>query len=232
VFRLHDDASGQASEVRPLRPGVLRIWVAGGDATRPGGLRRCLVADVLRRVAERHHLRASVWHEFGDDEALRLAWSGLNIYPAEFAASAPHPPDVAIVQAKNSSSATSTLRPASAEAASGSGLDPLALRLALLEHLYREPVVLPRATLEAADQTLRHWRALVARWAHSPSKPMCAQYVGDVYGALDDDLGTPAVLRTMHALAADTELPPGSRFEAFAHLDQLLGLDLARDVGR
>jgi len=30
----------------------------------------------------------------------------------------------------------------------------------------------------------------------------------------------------------DESVPPGARFEAFAHLDQLLGLDLARDIGK
>ncbi|MGH3422796.1 MAG: cysteine--tRNA ligase, partial [Streptosporangiaceae bacterium] len=97
---------------------------------------------------------------------------------------------------------------------------------------YREPAALHRDTLTAADQTLRRWRALVADWALSPSKPMCAQYTGDVIGAFDDDLGSPAAVRTLDALAADTVIPPGSKFEAFAHLDQLFGLDLVREVGR
>jgi cysteinyl-tRNA synthetase len=61
---------------------------------------------------------------------------------------------------------------------------------------------------------------------------MCAQYTGDVFAAFDDDLDSPAALRTLHALAADAEIPPGSKFEAFAYLDRLFGLDLARDVGR
>jgi cysteinyl-tRNA synthetase len=113
-----------------------------------------------------------------------------------------------------------------------SGLAPLALRLAFLEHHYREPVHLSREALEAADRTVRHWRELVAGWAGSPSKPMCAQYTGDVLGAFDDDLDTPAALRTLRALAADSQIPPGSKFESFAYLDQLFGLDLASEVGR
>ena len=61
---------------------------------------------------------------------------------------------------------------------------------------------------------------------------MGAEYTSDVLGALDDDLDSPAAVRSLHALAADAELPPGAKFEAFAYLDQLVGLDLARDVGR
>lgn len=114
----------------------------------------------------------------------------------------------------------------------GRGLDPLALRLALLEHRYRQQLNLTWDTLQAADKTLRRWRDRVADWARSPSKPMCAQYVGDITGAFDDDLDTPAALRALRGLEKDGEIPPGSKFETFAHVDQLLGLDLARDIGR
>jgi cysteinyl-tRNA synthetase len=114
----------------------------------------------------------------------------------------------------------------------GRGLDPLALRLALLEHRYRQQMNLTWDTLTAADKTLRRWRERVADWARSPSKPMCAQYVGDITGAFDDDLDTPAALRALRGLEKDTEIPAGSKFETFASVDRLLGLDLARDVGR
>ena len=226
MFRLYDVARGQASPVRPARSGELRIWVAGG-------LRSFLLADLIRRVAERHHLRVSVWQQ------APAALDGLNIYPAEFSGGPPEPVDVAVAGA-DQVTGVSVGPPAHrvepgevAPAAPGlAGLDPLALRLALLEHRYREPAILRRGTLEAADQTLRDWRALIAGWALSPSRPMCAQYLADVLGALDDDLDTQAALRTLRALAGDAAIPPGSRFETFAYLDQLLGLDLARDVGR
>jgi hypothetical protein len=207
------------------------------------GLRRCLVADMLRRVAERHHLLVRTWYQAPDPGTTGLA--DLNIYPAEFADAAPQPLDLAITQdpegrspglapsaGQDAGSPARLVQPGETETADLDGLDLLALRLALLELPYRGRAILGRQALEAADATLRHWRALVANWANEPSKPMCAQYTGDVYSALDDDLDSPAALRTMHALAADDGIPPGSRFEAFAHLDRLLGLDLARDVGR
>jgi len=112
------------------------------------------------------------------------------------------------------------------------GLDPLALRLTLLEHRYRQQLNLTWETLAAAGATVRRWRARVAQWARSPSKPMCAGYVRDVNEAFDDDLDTPAALRALRGLEADAAVSPGSKFETFAHVDQLLGLDLARDVGR
>ena len=76
------------------------------------------------------------------------------------------------------------------------------------------------------------WRQRVAGWANEPSRAMCAQYVGDFLAAFDDDLDTPAALRTLRALEKDSEIPPGAKFETFVFADQWLGLDLARDIGR
>jgi cysteinyl-tRNA synthetase len=112
------------------------------------------------------------------------------------------------------------------------GLDPLALRLAFLEHRYRQQMNLTWDTLSAADRTLRRWRGLVAEWANSPSKPMHPEVTSQIAAAFDDDLDTPAALRALRRLEKDPEIPPGSKFESFAHADQLLGLDLARDIGR
>jgi cysteinyl-tRNA synthetase len=112
------------------------------------------------------------------------------------------------------------------------GLDPLAIRLAFLDHRYRQQVNLSWDTLEAADRTLRRWRERVAEWANSPSGPMPPRYADAVLAAFEDDLDTPAALRELRALERDAEVPPGAKFETFAHTDQLLGLDVARDVGK
>jgi cysteinyl-tRNA synthetase len=112
------------------------------------------------------------------------------------------------------------------------GLDPLALRLAFLEHRYRQQMNLTWDTLSAADRSLRRWRELVAEWACSPSKPMTAEVTSQIAAAFDDDLDTPAALRALRRLEKDPEIAPGAKFESFAHADQLLGLDLARDIGR
>ncbi len=112
------------------------------------------------------------------------------------------------------------------------GLDPLALRLAFLEHRYRQQMNLTWDRLNAADRTLRRWRELVAEWACSPSKPVHGPVAAQIAAAFDDDLDTPAALRSLRQLEKDQDVPPGSKFESFAHADQLLGLDLAREVGR
>jgi cysteinyl-tRNA synthetase len=114
----------------------------------------------------------------------------------------------------------------------GRGLDPLAARLAFLEHRYRQQMNLTWDTLTAADGTLRRWREMVADWANEPSKPMCAEYTARITGALDDDLDTPGALRALRELARDPEIPAGSKFETFASADRVLALDLVSLVGR
>ncbi len=112
------------------------------------------------------------------------------------------------------------------------GLDPLAARMAFLEHRYRQQMNLTWETLTAADATLRRWREQVADWANEPSRPMCAEYSSRITAAMDDDLDTPAALRALRELARDQQIPAGSKFETFASADRVLGLDLVSLVGK
>lgn len=112
------------------------------------------------------------------------------------------------------------------------GLDPLALRLVFLSQRYRDDMDLSWDALHTADKTLRRWRESVAEWALSPSLAMAQGYADAVTAAFEDDLDTPAALRQLDALAADGGLPEGAKFETFAALDRLFGLDLARDIGK
>jgi cysteinyl-tRNA synthetase len=111
------------------------------------------------------------------------------------------------------------------------GLDPLSVRLALMEHRYRQQMNLSWETLRAADRTLRRWRRRVADWAEQPSRAMDAGYADKAKAAFDDDLDTPLALRMLRELERDESVAPGARFETFLHLDHLFGLDLARDIG-
>jgi cysteinyl-tRNA synthetase len=112
------------------------------------------------------------------------------------------------------------------------GHDPLALRLAFLEQRYRQQMNLTWASIGAADRTLKRWRDRVAEWAESPSRPMVPEYEIAVYEAFANDLDTPTALQVLRRIEKDPDLPPGSKFELYAHLDRLFGLDLARDVGK
>ncbi|MCW2671413.1 MAG: Cysteine--tRNA ligase [Frankiales bacterium] len=112
------------------------------------------------------------------------------------------------------------------------GYDPLALRLAFLGTRYRQQANLSWAEIAGAHKTLSRWRAAVAAWAEEPSKPMCAEVQQGVLEAFSDDLDTPRALQLLRAFEKDDTMPAGCKFETFAWADRLLGLDLAREVGR
>jgi cysteinyl-tRNA synthetase len=111
------------------------------------------------------------------------------------------------------------------------GLDPLAVRLFFLTGRYRQQMNLTWDTLTAADKRLTRWRARVADWAESPSVALPRTEVDAVVAAFDDDLDTPSALIKLEELGRSA-LPDGAKFEAFAFLDRVFGLDLVRDVGR
>ncbi|MET9918922.1 hypothetical protein ABZZ04_17750 [Streptomyces sp. NPDC006435] len=109
--------------------------------------------------------------------------------------------------------------------------DPLAVRLLLLGHPHTEPLTITGPALAEARRTLRGWRGQVADWARHPSKPIPADLLRQSYAALTENLDTAAVLDLLTSLVDRPDIPPGARFETFAHLDRVLGLDLARDIG-
>ena len=112
------------------------------------------------------------------------------------------------------------------------GLDPLAVRLAFLEHRYRQQMNLTWDTLTAADGTVRRWREQVADWADHPSRPVSKEYWARITGAIDEDLDTPAALRALRELARDPDVPAGAKFETFVAADRVLALDLPSLIGR
>jgi hypothetical protein len=112
------------------------------------------------------------------------------------------------------------------------GVDPLAVRLVFMQARYRDGADLSWAALTAGDQLLTGWRKAVAQWANSPSAAMPARYADAITAAFEDDLATPQALAELRTLEGDQEVAPGAKFEMFAAADRLLGLDLARDIGR
>src|SRR3954452_24917408 len=111
------------------------------------------------------------------------------------------------------------------------GFDPLALRLAFLSSRYRQQANLSWDTIAGAQKTLDRWRASVAAWAEEPSQALDAAVRADVLDAYSDDLDTPRALQVLRAFEK-ADMPAGCKFETFAWADRLLGLDLARDVGK
>ncbi|GGL10546.1 CysS/YqeB C-terminal domain-containing protein [Planomonospora parontospora] len=313
------DPGGRADPVVPEGARSLRMYTCAPPADRParlGDLRPHLLADLVRRVCERHRLRVVLHRVAGDPGGLHGAGSGapggphggatgetggvpgaggpsvreyvpsheevfradataLNLRPPEHSprgseaavllaemavvpgglapageeALLRSPEKTVLLEAVAPGAARRPVRSAplrfeggAADGSAGAevslgdvaaaGLDPLAVRLALLEHRYREPVDLTWDALRAADRALRRRRARVAEWSESPSRPMPAERVARIEAAFDDDLDTPLALRLLDEMEEDESLAPGSRFEAFLHLDQVLGLDLPLDIGR
>ncbi len=248
MLSIYDSRVQAAAEVRPSLGRALRVRVsaAADGVLGLSDLRRYLVADLVRRTGQLHRLAVSL-----DSDAEGRYLTALNIHPPEQATLAADGADLCVVDAgtepagqaahAESASRWMVLGPTAAEAAdlgqplaalAERGLDPLALRLAFLEHHYRQSLDLTWDEVVEADGTLRDWRHQVAVWAMEPSKPMAARYRAELTGAFDDDLDSPAALRSLRALAADGEIPPGSKFETAAWVDQLLGLDMVSEVGR
>jgi cysteinyl-tRNA synthetase len=113
----------------------------------------------------------------------------------------------------------------------GRGIDPLALRLAFLQHRYRQQMNLTWSVIEGAATTLARWRSRVAAWATAPSRPILDTWRDEFRSAIADDLDTPRALQVLHQAERDPG-DEGAKFEFFAWADRVLGLDLARDVGR
>ncbi|MGW7580497.1 hypothetical protein ACWGKU_07000 [Kitasatospora sp. NPDC054768] len=110
--------------------------------------------------------------------------------------------------------------------------DPLALRLDFLEHAVTDPVRLTAASLTDAAARLSRWRALVADLARAPSGPVDADMVQASLDGLNEDLDARVAVRVLYALEDRSDLPDGTRFETCVRLDQVLALELARDIGR
>lgn len=110
--------------------------------------------------------------------------------------------------------------------------DLLTLRLALLGHPYHRRATLTPQDVADAGRTLAHWRARVAHWACSPSKPVPHEFSHAAADMLTTSLDTPAVLDLLRRAEACDDMPEGAKFETFAFLDRMLGLELVREVGR
>lgn len=221
-------------------------------------LRVLLLGDVLARTAELHGLQSLTVHTASDlprehVQALDRVMAVLGIHPPAtvrahdpvetpsaaadvhvFAHGTEQPDGIGGVRIDVGQVGTSPPDeggPGFPDAAVREGTDPLAVRMVLLGHAYRTPVMVTGAVLVEARRALRHWRQQVADWAQEPSRPIPADLLRQAHAALADNLDLPAVLDMLRSVEKDAGLPAGAKFETFAYLDRVLGLDLAREVG-
>lgn len=227
-------------EVRPRHRGELRVLVA---AARPAGLGRArayLTADLLRRFAERSGLAPTVadFAPAGEGE-LRTVCDALNIHPPRQTLTEPFTVgqldglfhdglrepvfDIGVRlagEAPDEALAGRWIDAAPDAERVRLGTEPLAIRLSLLGYE------------GDAARALSHWRERVAQWARSPSGAMSRPHAEAIGVAFANGLDGRAALRVLAGLDHDASVPDGVKFETFAAADRMLGLDLARDVGR
>lgn len=248
-------------EVGPAHRREFRVLVAARSAGLEQ-LRSYLTADLLRRYAEGAGLTPAVIDLHPRREAeLRAACGQLNIHPPGRTMTGPFDVgqlagqfpdgirepvfDVGVHAAGETAAAR--VRPlaghwikvagaASGPAADGQrvelGEEPLAVRMKLMRQGYGAELTADLSPRHGGDAELARWRQLVAGWARSPSGAMSRQYADAISAAFTDGLDTPAALGELAVLADDPAVPDGVKFETFAAADRLVGLDLARDVGR
>lgn len=258
MVRVTDGRTHRLTGLPPgQRPGMLtmRIHLSGADAAVDApvdatDMRALLVGDVLLRALETKGVQ--VFHTLAGPALsrehsvhLRHAMDGLGIHPpAGETTGTGARTDLHVSGAALRPTATATglwlevghvrwdgapLQRVREE--STDGVDPLAVRLALLSSPYHRAVGLTPDMVRDAGRRLTAWRRRVACWANSPSKPVPGDIAARADAALADDLGTPGMLELLrHVDTADT-IADGAKFETFALLDRVLGLELTREIG-
>ncbi|QOR72307.1 cysteine--1-D-myo-inosityl 2-amino-2-deoxy-alpha-D-glucopyranoside ligase [Ruania alkalisoli] len=102
------------------------------------------------------------------------------------------------------------------------GVDPRAIRLALLDHTYRDSWEFTHPQLEIAGTRLARWRQVAAEPVREEST--AAKFLERLRTALADDLDTPEALRVLDSWARERGAgDPGLFADA---VDALLGVDL------
>jgi hypothetical protein len=240
MLRLRDARTSELTDVLPAGRRQLRILVSA-----PGQVRAYLTADLLRRAAEQTGLLPQVSELLPtgvSTSRLRATCADLNIHPpvetlTALSVEAGIPPfDVGFGLGDEAASAITGLARLWARVSRDNpeahpGPQPLALRLSLMRSGYGERLW-SHWTPTADAGTLKHWRALVGRWAQSPSGAISRPHADAITRAFAGDLDTAAALATLAELADDPDVADGVKFETFAAADRLFGLDLAADVGR
>lgn len=108
----------------------------------------------------------------------------------------------------------------------GVELDPLSLRLALMESRYRSQMDLTWDSLRAANATLKRWRMAMTAWGDA-SEVLPDQ---DLLNALTQDLDTSRALLRLREIEKDPALSPNQKRAHFNFADQIFALDLARTI--
>ncbi len=92
------------------------------------------------------------------------------------------------------------------------GLDPLAIRLSLLEHRYRSQMDLTWNSISASHKNLNRIRERMQEWSKS-SGNVDKNYLAQFESALNEDLDTNKVLQLLRTLEKDETVSSGDKFQ-------------------
>lgn len=115
------------------------------------------------------------------------------------------------------------------------GFDPLALRLAFLEHRYRQQMDLTWQVIKSAHDTITRWREVVAEVSAAgriDSATSDAVVVAAIKERLDDDLDTQAGLVLLRRLEKTSRDTPEVFVATLLAFEDIFALNLDRDVGQ
>lgn len=107
------------------------------------------------------------------------------------------------------------------------GIDPIALRLCLLENRYRSQMDLTWKSIEAAHELLLRWRGKVSLWASEEGLHDALEIDTEIESAIENDLDTPKILLRMRTIEK-SEMK--NKRAIFLYVDQILGLNLDAGV--
>ena len=105
------------------------------------------------------------------------------------------------------------------------GLDPLAIRLSLLEHRYRSQMDLTWNSISASHKNLNRIRERMQEWSKTSGNPD-KNYLTQFELALNEDLDTNKVLQLLRTLEKDETVANGNKYQTVLKFDEVLGLDL------
>lgn len=106
------------------------------------------------------------------------------------------------------------------------GLDPIAIRLSLLENRYRSQMDLTWRGLRAANSTLIRWRRLMSEWGQSGVNDPDSIFLKAIF----NDLDTPRAIIRLRAIEKDLTISNSQKRSYFLAADRILGLDLLQEV--
>jgi hypothetical protein len=262
VLRLLDARTGSYAEVRPARPGLLRVRAdvpaaaAGPEIT---WLRVLLVADLLARTAELRNLQVlTVLATDGELAGQLPAWEraagALGIRPpAGHAGSGDGsvPPDgpadvhlagFGIWPDDDPSGLAVRVGAAHMPAAADDGKLGTDLLTGSAQDLLAVRFALmsfpAQEPADLTDRVLASSHQAVGDWrrrvARWAEQPSrpIPAHLAEMVRAAFDDLDTATAIALLRGLADDESVPSGAKFETFLYVDRVLGLDLPSDIGK